>query len=382
MKIIDQDMDEDISGLRERILTDPRDLKSRYDLSIHYINMKKPDEALEIIEVTTKINKNYAPAYFVKGLAYTAKGDNEAAIREFTKAIEIDPRYIEPRMMLAVVYMSMDRINNAEKELLESIKLETKNVFARVILGDMYGKEECYDKAEEQYREAVKIEPEDPEIHFKLGTTLGLQGDLDEAIGEMKKAIMLDPDYADAHDALDVFLALNKDLKAAVKEVKKATSRKPKKPVKIDEKGKKLIEMTSEFCDRYLDEEYKALAVKLIEKMSRKRNVPYERGRPEIWAASVIYALGQINFLFDKSFKPYVSADELCEYFKANQSSVSQKAKVIRDMFKMGYFDEEFSTRSMLEESPFRKYVMIDNVILDKDSLPKGLKDRTIGKKD
>jgi hypothetical protein len=100
--------------------------------------------------------------------------------------------------------------------------------------------------------------------------------------------------------------------------------------------------MTDRFADSYLDEEYKMLCRKLTEKISRKRHVPFLSGRLEIWAAAVVYALGQINFLFDKSFEPYVSAGDLCKYFGTSQSTTSQKAKIIWNMFKMGYFDEEF----------------------------------------
>lgn len=42
-------------------------------------------------------------------------------------------------------------------------------------------------------------------------------------------------------------------------------------------------------------------------KLGRKREVPFQRGKIEIWAAAVVYAIGSPNFLFDKSFEPYMS---------------------------------------------------------------------------
>ncbi len=133
----------------------------------------------------------------------------------------------------------------------------------------------------------------------------------------------------------------------------------------ITAKTEKLIEMTAGFCDRYLDEDYKQLCEKLIRKMSRKRVVPFLSGRIEIWAAAVIHAIGSINFLFDKSFKPYATAGDICNYFSTSQSTTSQKAKLIRDMFKMEYWDKEFSTHHMMESSPFRNMVMINGFIVD-----------------
>ncbi|MEA2055201.1 MAG: DUF6398 domain-containing protein [Candidatus Thermoplasmatota archaeon] len=139
---------------------------------------------------------------------------------------------------------------------------------------------------------------------------------------------------------------------------------------RIEEKKHQLIKLTSDFCDKYLDNEYSNLSKKLILKMSRKRYVPFTTGRIEIWAAAVIYSLGQINFLFDKSFKPYVSPKDICNCFGTNQSTVSQKAKYIRDIFKMKYWDDEFSTNKMKEDNPFSKLVMLKSgLIVDIDTL-------------
>jgi hypothetical protein len=78
----------------------------------------------------------------------------------------------------------------------------------------------------------------------------------------------------------------------------------------------------------------------------------------------VVYALGQINFLFDKSSEPNVSANDICDYFGTRQSTTSQKAKTIRDMFKMRYFDEEFSTERVQKNNPFNEFVMINGLIV------------------
>ena len=124
----------------------------------------------------------------------------------------------------------------------------------------------------------------------------------------------------------------------------------------MDEKTKhkqnQLIKMVSEFCDDKLNDEYKQLAIKLVEKMGRKRDVPFKRGKLDIWASAVIYALAQINFLFDKSFEPYLSTDDICDYFNTKKSTVSQKASKISDMFNLAPFDNEFSAKEISSEAP------------------------------
>lgn len=112
-------------------------------------------------------------------------------------------------------------------------------------------------------------------------------------------------------------------------------------------KEEQLIEMVESFCEECVDEEYKDLSVKLVEKLGRKQDVPFKRGKLEIWASAVIYSLGQINFLFDDSFDPYLTPKDICNYFNTKQSTVSDKARKIRVMFNMGHYDEEFSTNNL-----------------------------------
>jgi hypothetical protein len=139
---------------------------------------------------------------------------------------------------------------------------------------------------------------------------------------------------------------------------------------KIEAISQQLLELTGEFCDQYLDDDYKRLCEKMILKMKRKRQVPFLRGRINTWAASIIYALGQVNFLFDRSFEPYVSADEIANYFGLSKSTIGQKAKQIRDMFDMGYWDTEFSTEQMAESNPLKNMVMVNGMIVPADMLP------------
>ncbi len=138
----------------------------------------------------------------------------------------------------------------------------------------------------------------------------------------------------------------------------------------IEEKRRWLIEATTAYCREQLNEEYRELCEKLIDKMSRKRAVPFLSGQLDIWAAAVVYAIGQINFLFDKSFEPYVTADDIRNHFGVKNNTVTNKAKYIRDMFKMGYYDEEFSTEHVEQRNPFRSLVTIDEMIVPKSMLP------------
>ena len=144
---------------------------------------------------------------------------------------------------------------------------------------------------------------------------------------------------------------------------------------KIKEKEKALVELTFNFCSENLDEDYKNLCDQLIRKLGRKRHVPFETGKTNIWAASVIHALGSINFLFDKSFEPYIKYDDICDHFDVKKTTVTGKSKIIRDMLNLGYYDSDFSTGRMEESNPVNSMVMVDGLIVPLNSLPQETQD-------
>jgi hypothetical protein len=136
------------------------------------------------------------------------------------------------------------------------------------------------------------------------------------------------------------------------------------------QKEQELLTLVSAFCKEKLNEEYNLLCSKMIKKLGRKRTVPFMTGRLEIWAASIVYTIGMINFLFDKSFKPYISSNEIHEYFDTKSSTVSAKSRLLRDMLKLSRFDDEFSIRHIIDNNPFNQFVLVNDIIVDLDSIP------------
>lgn len=138
----------------------------------------------------------------------------------------------------------------------------------------------------------------------------------------------------------------------------------------LKEKEQQLLELTGGFCEQQLNKEYFELCEKLIKKMGRKREVPFKRGKLEIWAAAIIQAIGSINFLYDKSFEPHSTTKQINDYFKTKQTTVSNKARIIKDMFDLWYFSPEFSTTKMEENNPFNNLVLLNGLLVPLDTLP------------
>ncbi len=141
-----------------------------------------------------------------------------------------------------------------------------------------------------------------------------------------------------------------------------------------------IIGRTDAFCHERVDDEIAMLCRKLAAALARKRPSPLARGKPEVWACAIAYAIAQINFLFDRSQKLHTTPSELCAFFGAAQTTASNKAKQIRDLFKMQYFDVEWSRPSTIDHNPTAWMVMVNGFIVDARTLPRELQEEAYQK--
>jgi Domain of unknown function (DUF6398) len=132
-----------------------------------------------------------------------------------------------------------------------------------------------------------------------------------------------------------------------------------------------IVALLNPFCAQHLNDEYATLYRELAAVLARKRPSPLARSKPETWACGIVYALGAVNFLFDKSQTPHMRADELCAAFGVSQSSGANKAKLIRDMFGMFQFDPRWCLPSVVGENPLVWMLEVNGLIMDVRRAPR-----------
>ncbi len=86
------------------------------------------------------------------------KGQADAAIIEFQKAIRLDTRYLPARLNLAYAYEKMNRLEEAINAYREAISAQPQNFFAHNNLGVLYDKQGLYDSAIAEFETALQIE--------------------------------------------------------------------------------------------------------------------------------------------------------------------------------------------------------------------------------
>jgi tetratricopeptide (TPR) repeat protein len=174
------------------------------------------------------------------GNALADKGDLDAAVVEYRKALEVKPDYAQAHYHLGSALtlkgkldVSKSEFDAAIVEFKKALELKPDSAEIHVSLGVVLCLEVDPDAAIVEFRKATELKPDMAEAHLALGGALLLgnaladKGDPDAAIVEFKKASELKPDVAEIHNALGTLLALKSDFDAAIVEFKKALELKP-----------------------------------------------------------------------------------------------------------------------------------------------------------
>ena len=127
----------------------------------------------------------------------------------------------------------------------------------------------------------------------------------------------------------------------------------------------RIVAVTDAVCLEHLDVEYADLCRRVVGKLGRKRPCPLTRGDLGIWAAGVVYAVGQVNFVFDPAQAPHATADQLSGWLGVKKSTMANKARLIRDTLQLSHFDREFMRRDLVEADPLTWLLEVDGLLVD-----------------
>jgi len=123
--------------------------------------------------------------------------------------------------------------------------------------------------------------------------------------------------------------------------------------------------MTDAFCRDRLNEDYAGLARAMAAALARKRPSPLMSGQVRTWACGIVYTLGQINFLADRSFEPWMPMAELCAAFGVGQSTAMAKAKAIRTALKVSWLAPTWMLPEVARRNPLNWLVQINGFVVD-----------------
>ena len=107
-------------------------------------------------------------------------------------------------------------------------------------------------------------------------------------------------------------------------------------PVALRDRAQQIIDVTDAACREHLDEEYGLLTEGSWRGWRASGPRRSMRGDARIWAAGAIYAVGQVNFLFDRTQTPHMTAKQLAEALGVVQTTMANKAGIINRRWTSG----------------------------------------------
>ncbi|MGO9339454.1 MAG: tetratricopeptide repeat protein [Terracidiphilus sp.] len=229
------------SGI-EHIDTPAVDFYKQFDLAAELAKKGEYEAAIPEWNKAIAMNPGDARAHNNFGQTLEHAGQTEAAIAEFRKAVAAKPQYPEGQNNLAIALASVGNRGEAIEHYKLAIEANPGYAEAHSNLGRALAEQGRIAEAIEQFEDALKISPEYSEAHNNLGFVLAKSGRLSEAIDQYNQAIAADPKYAHAYNNRGLALAMQGKLDDAVSDFGKAVALDPQSGSAEGNLGKALLE--------------------------------------------------------------------------------------------------------------------------------------------
>lgn len=194
-----------------------------------FVDKKKYDEAITIMQGMLKGAPDSSNLHFILGLTYFDGKKNENKAIYHLKQVTPNSKFYENAVVhVAFLLQQQDKKEEAIGYLNNALNQVPNKVDLMFYLGAIYEETEQYDKAEEILLKGIEIEPENTKLHYKLGIIYDKWGRKDDSVLKMKTVIELDPKDAMALNYLGYTMAeLGRDLDEAERLIKEALKYKP-----------------------------------------------------------------------------------------------------------------------------------------------------------
>ncbi|UCE82284.1 MAG: tetratricopeptide repeat protein [Deltaproteobacteria bacterium] len=139
-------------------------------------------------------------------------GRMEEAVKEFQRALAIDPYNVNVGNSLGVCYAQMGRFQQAFTEFSRVAELDPNDAMTQYNLGCALLSLKQEAEAELAFNRAAELEPENATVYFQLAKLCGQQGRLAESLTHLERTVKLKPNWAQAWRLIgDCFLERGKD---------------------------------------------------------------------------------------------------------------------------------------------------------------------------
>jgi tetratricopeptide (TPR) repeat protein len=215
--------------LWERTLeVSPTSWRSKLFLSAIYGEEEHFEEAIMLLkDIQRTLYPKPAKAFKELGVIYKKMQWDQRAMREFKKAVAIQPDYLEPRLLLGDIYRAMGKYNDAFEQYHFVERTWPLIGEGQLRLGILYKESEEYQKALQKFEEVLDLYPENTRALVNIASIYATQGKYTEAEEIFKSAIKSDPESVMAYNDYAIFLERRGRYDEAIDQYNKAIRIKP-----------------------------------------------------------------------------------------------------------------------------------------------------------
>ncbi|MCD6298402.1 MAG: tetratricopeptide repeat protein, partial [Deltaproteobacteria bacterium] len=154
--------------------------------------------ALERFDLVVRERPRYAIAYYFKALSLVGKGEKKLAEQDLLKAVELNPRLLEARLILGESYLRQREKDLARQQIISALQLAPGNPRVLTLQGNLKILERDVEGAEAAYKKVIELAPDYAPGYVRLGLLYNLTKRQDEALRSFRKALELNPLQTDA----------------------------------------------------------------------------------------------------------------------------------------------------------------------------------------
>ena len=158
--------------------------------------------AIEAYSGAIALNRSSMLAYLKRGETYRLRGDLPAALRDLSRAAELDPMATRPIEQLGDVTYTMELYERAAEHYAGYVRLDDQNPHVLYKLALSSERDGRIGRAIPLLRQATELDPRFAEAHYLLGLCLREQQRVEEARDTLRRAVELSPGFLKAREAL------------------------------------------------------------------------------------------------------------------------------------------------------------------------------------
>jgi tetratricopeptide (TPR) repeat protein len=172
-------------------------VENLYPLAMCLLQTRKPEDkvrAVAVFEQMKQIAGDSGSLHVLFGRAYRDADDMPSAIREFQRAVAIDPRTPHAHYFLGLAQLFLKDWKptpEAEAELRKEVEAYPHDYLANYMLGFLTSGERRYEESNAYLKAAAEIDPSAPEPFLYLGLNAYSQDDMKCAEKMLRKAVEL-----------------------------------------------------------------------------------------------------------------------------------------------------------------------------------------------